>query len=130
MKKLLLKRKVNETLPMKDKGGDIYILLSPKNTGNENMIMGYAITPSGTGVKEHKHPKSEECFFVIKGKGRVFFENGEVLDFEEHDAVRIPRNVKHAIENTGDNDLCVVFASGPLAKTMESGHEQEDKSEK
>ncbi len=119
---MTLKKTLQDTIPMRDKGGEIYILLSPKNTQNEKMIMGYARTPVGKMVKEHRHPESEECFFVIEGEGKVLLEDGRVICFCKNEAIRIPQNMKHTIKNTGNTELCVVFASGPLAKTMELGH--------
>lgn len=117
-----LKSSLDSLSPMKDKGGEVFILLSPGKTGNTSMILGYATTPVGEYVKEHRHPESEECFFVIQGKGRIYFETGEQLDFKKNDAIRVPKNLKHKIQNTGNEILCVVFASGPLAGSMTKGH--------
>ena len=122
MKDTFLKKDLQDILPMKDKGGDIYIMLSPGNTGNENMIMGYAVTPVGEIVKAHCHPASEECFFTVKGQGSVLFESGDIIEFKQNEAVRIPKKVVHTIKNTGSEELCVLFASAPLAHSMEVGH--------
>jgi len=118
----IIKKGLSDTMPMTDKGGEISILLSPGNTGNERMIMGYGLTPVGESVKEHIHPYSEECFFVIEGKGSVTFGNGDIIEFEANEAIRIPQNMLHTIKNTGEVDLRVIFASGPLAPTMQKGH--------
>lgn len=109
-------------VPQKEKGSDISILLSPRTTKNEELILGYGVTEAGGFVQKHVHSYSEECFFVVKGQGRVIFEDGQVLEFEKHDAVRIPKNVAHRIENAGNVELEVVFASAPLAPTMAAGH--------
>jgi len=117
-----LKNGINTTEPMKDKGGEIYVLLSPIRTQNESMIMGYAMTPVGENVKKHRHPESEECFFVISGEGEVILENDVCINFKQNDAVRIPKNVEHMIKNTGEKELKVVFAAAPLASAMKLGH--------
>jgi quercetin dioxygenase-like cupin family protein len=119
---MLKLKRLNDIEPICDKGGRIYILLSPLISNNEEMIMGYAVTPPGESVKTHKHPVSEECFFVTRGSGRVVLETGESLTFEKGEAIRIPPNIEHSIENIGDEELCVLFASAPLTETMEAGH--------
>lgn len=118
----MLKNELEKIEPIKDMGGQVYILLSPAKTGNTCMIMGYAVTPVGEYVKEHIHQESEECFFVIRGKGMISFETGENISFKQNDAVRVPKNLSHTIKNTGEEPLCVVFASSPLATTMAAGH--------
>jgi putative monooxygenase len=115
-------KKLSEIEPKVDKGGEVYVMLSPKNVGMENLIMGLAITPIGKNVVEHVHNYSEECFFVIQGSGKVHLEDGEEIVFSKDSAVRVPKGVKHWIENTGDEDIKVVFSSAPLAPTHEKGH--------
>lgn len=118
------KYKVNikDVKPLTDKGGKVYILISPKTVGSKNGIMGKGITPVNGTVAEHVHNYSEENFFVIKGKGKVYFGTGEVIDFEAGSAVCVPQGARHRVENTGDEDLEVIFASGPLAPSPKLGH--------
>jgi putative monooxygenase len=114
--------KTEDVEPMTDKGGEVILLLSPKTTGMKNLIMGVGITPVNGEVAEHVHDYGEECFFVIQGKGKLYLEDEEVIDFEEGSAVRVPQGVRHRVVNTGPDILKVVFATAPLAPVATVGH--------
>ncbi|PRX23127.1 putative monooxygenase [Orenia metallireducens] len=114
---------LKENTPLLDKGGEIHVLLSPKNTGNKNLIMGLGKTPVNEKVLAHVHSYSEECFYVIQGQGTLHLAGDESIEFEEGMAVRVPQGVEHWVENTGDVELQVIFSSAPLAPTPSQGHQ-------
>lgn len=116
------KVKVSEIEPKTDRGGEVYVLLSPTTVDMKNLIMGIGITPVNGKVTEHVHNYSEECFFVVKGMGILHLGNGCTISFEVGSAVRVPQGIRHWVENTGTEELHVVFASGPLAPSPEIGH--------
>lgn len=119
-----LKYKVDkkEVEPLRDKGGDVYVLLSGKTIGMENLIMCVGVTPVNGIVQNHVHEYSEEAFYVLEGSCKVHLGNGDTVLCDENSAVRIPKGVSHWVENTGDCQLKVVFASAPLAPTNKQGH--------
>lgn len=116
------KVEMSEIKPLVDKGGEIYVLLSPKTVGMKNLIMGMGITPANEKVVRHVHNYSEECFFVVQGRGKLHLDNGVEEEFRPGSAVRVPQGVAHWIENTGFEELRVIFASAPLAPSPEAGH--------
>lgn len=120
-KALSYKATFSDVKPITDKGGEIYVLLSPKTAQTSEMIMGVATVPVGINVVEHVHDYSEECFFVLQGKGTLHLEDGEAVEFESGWAVRVPRGKRHWIENTGTEEIRVVFAAAPLAPTAKAG---------
>lgn len=106
---------------IEDRGGEIHVLISPTSVGSTKMIMGTATVPVGGKVLKHAHPHSEECFYVLRGEGKIVFEDGEV-PFKTGQAVLTPQGTAHSIFNTGDEEILVVFASGPLAPSPKEGH--------
>lgn len=114
---------IEDIVPMTDKGGKIYIIASPKTTGNKNLIMGIGITPAGEKVKRHVHEYSEETFYVLSGKGEIEIE-GENIVFKEGMLVRVPQGKEHEVTNIGDSELVVIFASAPLAPNDVAGHKE------
>ena len=67
--------------------------------------------PNGQSVK-HYHPKIEETYFVLEGKGRVEIGN-EKADLTKGQLVVIPPMAVHQVFNTSDKDelkLLVVAA--------------------
>lgn len=112
-----------DVTPITARGGEIHVLISPKTAGSQNMIMGAATVPVGGTVKAHVHDYSEECFYVLRGYGRVHLEGmADPIEFYPGAAVRIPQAMIHSIENTGSEEIMVVFASAPLAPSASVGH--------
>jgi putative monooxygenase len=107
---------------IEDRGGEIHVLISPTSVGSTKMIMGTATVPVGGKVLNHAHPHSEECFYVLKGQGKIVVEGVGEVPFEPGQAVLTPQGKAHAIYNVGDEEILVVFASGPLAPSPKEGH--------
>lgn len=112
----------DDVQPITDKGGVIHVLVSPKTVGSRNLILGTATVPVGVTIKTHVHDYGEETFYVLHGHGQVHLENAESVKFHPGSAVRIPQGVEHSIENMGDEEILVVFATAPLAPKAEAGH--------
>lgn len=112
----------DDVQPITDKGGVIHVIISPKTVGAQNLILGTATVPVGVTISMHVHDYGEECFYVLRGHGRVQLENAQQVEFHPGSAVRIPQGVTHAIENMSDEEILVVFATAPLAPKAEAGH--------
>lgn len=62
----------------------------------------------------HKHPESEQVFFIIEGSGTFFLERPD--DTERHAVDRgsiiiVPANAWHSMQNTGNCDLIACQAT-------------------
>ena len=70
----------------------------------QHFTLSVMFVPPGQGNAPHTH-EVEEVFFVLRGKVRVFFEDGhgERVDavLGEWDCVSAPANVIHGFENVG-----------------------------
>jgi len=118
-----LKARPSEVKPILDRGGEIHVLISPLNVKSEHLIMGTATVPVGGSVERHVHDFSEECFFVLQGRGQISIEGQpEPIPFEPGEAVLTPRGAIHSIRNTGNELIRVVFAAGPLSPNPAVGH--------
>jgi putative monooxygenase len=111
-----------EVKSITDRGGEINVLISPSNVISTKLIMGTATVPVGGKVLKHSHPYGDECFYVLSGIGSIDIEGYGVFQFEAGQAVLTPQGAFHSIENTGDEQIKVVFASAPLAPSSENGH--------
>lgn len=117
-----LKIKKNDMPTITSRGGAINILISPHTVGSTQHIMGYSELHVNDRVHPHVHDYSEESFFVLEGRGRIHIEQIDPIDFEQGDAVFVPKGKIHWIENTGDAIMKVVFMVSPLAPTPNAGH--------
>ena len=76
----------------------------PRAIPAEHFTLSIMFLPVGQGNAPHTH-EVEEVFFVLEGKVRVFFENGEGRRAERvlgrWDGVSCPADVVHGFENAG-----------------------------
>jgi quercetin dioxygenase-like cupin family protein len=69
--------------------------------------LGYSVFTPGTvtGMVAHE---IEEVAYVLAGSGDLRTD-GEPVSFVAHQALHIPPGLWHAVANTGDDDLVMVF---------------------
>jgi mannose-6-phosphate isomerase-like protein (cupin superfamily) len=58
----------------------------------------------GAAVGEHVHSRTEEIYFIIRGRGMMKY-NGEHFEVGPGDLIMTPLHGKHAIETIGDETL-------------------------
>src|SRR6266540_4789556 len=59
----------------------------------------------GQTTKAHAHPESAHTFYLLSGRGEYIQEDLPPAAIGPGDCVIIPRTVRHAITNTGDEPL-------------------------
>ena len=69
--------------------------------------LGYSRFTPGTELQPVRH-ETEEVAYVVSGSGELRLDDG-VARFREGDALHIPAGVWHAVVNTGDEDVVMVF---------------------
>jgi mannose-6-phosphate isomerase-like protein (cupin superfamily) len=70
------------------------------------------LLPPGMAVQPHFHKTHEEIYYLITGRGRMRVAD-EWQDVSAGDAVYIPVNAVHSLENTGGEDMRLVVVVGP-----------------
>lgn len=69
--------------------------------------LGYSSFTPGTITDEVSHDV-EELAFVLEGEGELRLDDG-IVTFGPKDALFIPPDTWHAVANTGDEDVVMVF---------------------
>lgn len=110
-----------EVTPNRHRGGDIRVLLSPRSVGATSGFMGVATLAPGEYVNEHRHPYSEEFMYVVRGSvvARV---DGAELTLRPGEALMVPIDLRHRLENPGTEEAFLIFHASPLAPTPQQGH--------
>ena len=103
----------NDAAPFitKDKS-EIRDILSPRNSSIRNQSLAEARVLPGMSTEEHIHPKTEEIYYVLKGKGRIRID-GEERDVKSGDAITLKPGARHKIWNTGKSDLVFLCCCAP-----------------
>ena len=83
------------------------MLVTEERVDGNRASLGYSVFTKGTELQPVRH-ETEEVAYVVAGAGELRLE-GEAIPFARGDALHIPAGVWHAVANTGDEDLLMVF---------------------
>ena len=97
---------------------EIRELLAHRNSSVRNQSLAEARIPVGAQTIPHYHPKTEEIYYVIEGKGMMTIEN-ETSEVNVGDAIAILPGQTHQIQNIGDQTLKILCCCSP-------GYEHDD----
>ena len=103
----------NEVTPFITKDtSEIRNILSPDNSSIRRQSLAEALLPPGRATEEHRHPKTEEIYYIQSGRGRMRIE-GEERDVQAFDGIAIRPGALHKIWNTGDEPLTFLCCCVP-----------------
>ncbi len=103
------------------RGGTLHTLLSPASVGATTGFMGLARLEPGEFISEHYHPYSEEFVLLIAGRITMLLD-GEPVELAPREGLLVPIDVRHRLENNGDEPAELVYHLGPLAPRPDLGH--------
>ena len=83
------------------------MVLTGSTAGGASSSLGYSVFTPGTELAPVRH-ETEELAYVVRGHGELRLD-GDVTEFGPDDALHIPAGVWHAVANTGDEDVVMVF---------------------
>ena len=96
-----------------------------------NNFMGEDLTTDtyyfrpGQTLTYHRHPTGDQVFFILRGKGNFYLNNGseEIIPVEEGSIVYIPKGVWHQLEAIGgDVVACQATRSGAGMESRQPTH--------
>jgi quercetin dioxygenase-like cupin family protein len=89
-------------------------------TGADLTVDTYYFNP-GQILAYHRHPNGDQSFFIIKGEGKFYLDNGSesVVNVTDGSIVYVPKGVWHKLENAG-NDIMVACQSTAAGAGMEA----------
>jgi putative monooxygenase len=112
---------VDDVTANRRRGGEIRVLLSPKTVGAASGFLGVLSLDPGDHVTEHYHPYSEEFLYVVRGR-LVVRVGDERVELCAGEALLVSIDVRHRVENIGEERAEAVFHLCPLAPRPELGH--------
>lgn len=93
--------------------GSVIRPLIDRTTSNITLCsLAEEVLPAGAVVGRHYHLETEEIYYILRGAGRMTV-GDEVRDVAAGDAIFIPRNHTHTLENTGQEPMTLLLVCGP-----------------
>ena len=103
---LVVKLDAVEPIPLPNESWSKMVITDKTVVGNTSSL-GYSVFRPGAELASVSH-EVEEVAYVISGSGELRLQDG-VVPFETHDALYISPHTWHAVANTGDTDVIMVF---------------------
>ncbi len=91
---------------------EIRSILDLTNSTATNQSLAEAILPPGAETEEHLHPRTEEIYYVLRGRGLMTLE-GERREVGPGDGILIPPGTRHKIRNIGQEPLVFLCCCAP-----------------
>ena len=93
-------------------GSEIRPLIDRTTSEITRCSLAEEVLPPGCAVTPHHHRELEEIYYIISGSG-VMTVGDEHREVGAGDAIYVPRNHLHTLENTGDEPIKLLVACGP-----------------
>jgi mannose-6-phosphate isomerase-like protein (cupin superfamily) len=90
----------------------ITIKISKTKHGIDNISFCIEDMIPGRKMRIHKHLNNDELIFIHKGEGTVTLDEQSV-EVKTADVVFVPRGIWHGLDNTGKENLLMVFQYSP-----------------
>jgi mannose-6-phosphate isomerase-like protein (cupin superfamily) len=106
-------RNVNEVPAFITKdSSEIREIMAYRNSAITAQSLARAVVYPGRSTEEHYHPRTEEIYYIEKGRGRIRV-NGESRDIGPGDAIGMLPGDVHKIWNTGEEPLQFLCCCAP-----------------
>ncbi len=83
------------------------MLVTHERADGNQCSLGYSVFTPGTVLGSVCH-ETEEVAYVVNGRGELRLDD-RTVPFKQGDALFIPPGLWHAVANTGDEDVVMVF---------------------
>lgn len=100
----------------------VQFLVDALGAGSEDLLLGWTVLPPGARHDRHRHPNADEFFIVLSGQGQVYTDE-EDQPAQEGDVVFTRRGHWHGFNNTGDEDVTLVWGWSGAGSLETAGYE-------
>jgi len=91
---------------------EIREILAPRNSSIKNQSLAEAKVLPGQTTEEHYHVHSEEIYYILRGKGRMWLED-DSKEIQAGDGIAIPPGKRHKIENNDKEPMVLLCCCAP-----------------
>lgn len=102
----------------------VQFLVDQATAGSEDFLLGWTVLPPGARHERHRHPNADEFFIVLDGEGMIYTDTTREPS-GKGDVVFTPRGHWHGFDNTGDEDVVLVWGWSGAGSLDAAGYEIE-----
>ena len=99
-------------------------LVDQATAGSEDFLLGWTVLPPGARHERHRHHNADEFFVVLAGEGMIYTDQ-EAQRSGRGDVVFTPRGHWHGFDNTGTEDVVLVWGWSGAGSLEAAGYETE-----
>jgi mannose-6-phosphate isomerase-like protein (cupin superfamily) len=107
----IVNRNASEPFITKD-GSEIRSILDRTNSSAVNQSLAEATLPPGAATEAHRHPRTEEIYYILRGAGRMTV-GAKEREVGPGDGILIPPGTRHTIRNIGAEPLVFLCCCAP-----------------
>ena len=100
----------------------VQFLIDQAKTGTDDFLLGWTVLPPGARHDRHRHHDADEFFVVLQGSGMVYTDDGRE-PAGKGDVVYTPREHWHGFDNTGEEDVVLVWGWSGAGSLEATGYE-------
>lgn len=100
----------------------VQFLIDQQKAGTDDFLLGWTVLPPGARHDRHRHHDADEFFVVLEGSGMIYTDDGRE-PAGKGDVVYTPRGHWHGFDNTGDEDVVLVWGWSGAGSLEATGYE-------
>jgi quercetin dioxygenase-like cupin family protein len=86
----------------------VQFLIDARAAGSDQLVVGRTVLAPGARHERHLHPNCDEFLVVMSGRGEVHTNSGREPS-KAGDVIFTPRGNWHGFDNTGDEDVLLIW---------------------
>ena len=86
----------------------VQFLIDARSAGSNQLVVGRTVLKPGARHERHLHPNCDEFLVVMSGSGEVHTNTGREPS-KAGDVIYTPRGNRHGFDNTGDEDVLLIW---------------------
>ena len=86
----------------------VQFLIDARAAGSDQLVVGRTVLKPGARHERHLHPNCDEFLVVMSGRGEIHTNTGREPS-KAGDVIFTPRGNWHGFDNTGDEDVLLIW---------------------
>ena len=103
----------------------VQFLIDQSTAGSTDFLLGWTVLPPGARHDRHRHHNADEFLLVLAGEGVVYTDR-DTQPSGMGDVIFTPRGHWHGFDNTGDEDVVLVWGWSGAGSLEGAGYETEE----